>query len=138
MDDAVLIQSKPSVEVAVDAEKIGEMFETGDRDVSPMTKATKYEGEDQMLFDELEKGQVFGFIPHIFRDQNVLSPFTIKTNEKTRLLVIEKEGVDKFCSEFLRQEFMDKYNFLKQLKYFGDTRLSFHRILPIVSQAKLL
>ena len=56
VDDGLVLHSKPSVEVAVDADKIGEMFETGDRDVSPMTKATKYEGEDQMLFSELTKG----------------------------------------------------------------------------------
>ena len=47
-----------------------------------------------MLFSVFQRGEVFGYEPHIFPGQRVVSPFTIKTNEKTRLLVIEKGAVD--------------------------------------------
>ena len=54
-----------------------------------MVKETKYEGEDQLLFNELKPGMVFGHISHIFRDSKVMSPYTIKTNEKTKYIMIE-------------------------------------------------
>ena len=54
--------------------------------MTPMIKETKYEGEDQILFGELAPGMIFGHISHIFKDFRVMSPYTIKTNEKTKYI----------------------------------------------------
>lgn len=96
----------------------------------------EFEGQDQMLFSVFKRGEVFGYEPHIFPGQRVLSPFTIKTNEKTRLLVIAKEAVDKYCAPILKEQFEIKYDFLQQLRQLGDIRESFDRLLPLVSIAK--
>ena len=111
------------------------MFDAG-ADMSPALRETEFEGQDQMLFSVFKRGEVFGHEPHIFPGRRVLAPFTIKTNEKTRLLVIEKEAVDKYCAKILRGQFDVKYDFLQQLRQLGKTRDSFDRMLPLVSIAK--
>ena len=74
----------------------------------------------------------------MLKKEGVLAPYTIKTNEKTRLLVIEKEGIDKYVGDFLRAEFELKYTYLKQLLYFGDTRLNLIRMMPFVARTKIM
>ena len=90
-----------------------------------------------MSFPACLKGEVFGHLTHIFKHEGLLAPYTIKTNEKTRLLVIEKEGVDKYVGPFLKQDFEMKYNFLRALDYFGDTRLNLVRMLPFIARSKM-
>ena len=63
---------------------------------TPLIKKTKYDGEDQMGFGELRSGEIFNDLPYVYppgQKDLVTCPFTIKTNEKTKLLIIEKEGI---------------------------------------------
>ena len=46
-----------------------------------------------MLFSVLKEGEVFGHFSHIFSAFNISSPFTVKTNEKTRYIQISAEAV---------------------------------------------
>lgn len=64
----------------------------------PVIKKTKYEGEDQILFGELKSGDIFNHLPYVYPGElkdYVTCPYTIKTDEKTRLMIINKEGVSK-------------------------------------------
>ena len=87
-------------------------------------KKTKFDGEDQLLLGSHKSGEVFGHLDYIF-DGKISSPFTIKTNEKTRLILIQKEAINLFCKEYLLEEFNVKYRFMKELNCLGDTRHSF-------------
>jgi len=91
-----------------------------------------------MLFSVLEEGEVFGHFSHIFAAFNVSSPFTVKTNEKTRYIQISAEAVQRYCKDYLIEQFTFKYDFMKNLKCLGDTKNSFSRMLPIVAVAKFL
>jgi len=70
-----------------------------------------------MLFAEMKQGEIFGHPTHIF--PQVMSPFTIKTNEKTRLRIIENPAVylpskdNVTCKDYLLEEFNSKYRFMK-------------------------
>ena len=89
-----------------------------------------------MLVGTFKRGESFGYVSYIF-DENIRAPFTIKTNEKTRLILIDKKAIELFCKDHLREEFNSKYRFLKELKCLGDTRHSFIRMLPIIMRSKL-
>ena len=104
--------------------------------LSSTARQTKYEGEDLMLVGTFKRGEQFGFLSYIF-DENIRAPFTIKTNEKTRLILIEKKAIQLYCKDHLKEEFNSKYRFMKELKCLGDTRHSFLRMLPIIMRAKL-
>jgi hypothetical protein len=101
-----------------------------------MTKKTRYEGQDQLLIGALKSGEVFGYLSYIF-DNSVKSPFTIKTNEKTRLILVEKKAIELYCKDYLLEEFYSKYRFMKELKCLGETRHSFFKMLPIITISKL-
>lgn len=60
--------------------------------LSSTARQTKYEGEDLMLVGTYKRGETFGYLSYIF-DENIRAPFTIKTNEKTRLILIEKKAI---------------------------------------------
>ena len=66
----------------------------------------------------------------------VKKPFTVKTNEKTRLIKVKKEAVCEITKQFLREEFISKLRYLKEMKCLGQTRFSFSRILPILLRSK--
>jgi len=83
---------------------------------TPMVKKTKYEGEDQMNFGELRTGEIFNHLPYVYPQEvkdHITCPFTIKTNEKTKLLIIEKDGISKNVRDYLIEEFQSKYRFMK-------------------------
>lgn len=104
--------------------------------MSSLRKKTKYAGEDQLLFCSVGSGEIFGHLQYIFND-NVKQPFTIKTNEKTRLIVFDKKAIELYCKDFLLEEFNSKYRFLKELKCLGETRLSFTKMVPLIARSKL-
>lgn len=68
---------------------------------------------------------------------NIKSPFTIKTNEKTKLIIIDKSALDFHIREYLHEEFYSKYRFMRELKCLGKSRHSFTNMLPIVARSKL-
>ena len=111
-------------------------------DCTPMVRETKYEGQDQILFAELKAGEVFGHISHIFKNFRVMSPYTIKTNEKTKYIIIEKAALEitsregMSISSFLLDDFNLKYRYMRDLKCLGDMRHSFNRMLPLVSKCQ--
>jgi CRP-like cAMP-binding protein len=104
--------------------------------MSSTAKQTKYEGEDQLLLGTFKRGETFGYLGYIF-DEKIPPPFTIKTNEKTRLILIESKAVELYCKDHILEEFNSKYRFMKELKCLGDTRHSFIRMLPIIMRSKL-
>ena len=79
---------------------------------TPVTKKTKYDGEDQMQFGVLKPGEVFGHLPYVYPAEykdTAACPFTIKTNEKTRLLIIQKAGISLLFKEYLMHQFKSKF-----------------------------
>ena len=104
--------------------------------ISSVAKQTKYDGEDQMQVGTFKRGETFGYLSYVF-DENIGAPFTVKTNEKTRLILIEKKAIELYCREYLLEEFNSKYRFMKELKCLGDTRHSFINMLPIIMRSKL-
>lgn len=89
-----------------------------------------------MLVGTFKRGESFGYLSYIFGEK-IRAPFTIKTNEKTRLILIEKKAIQLYCKEYLQEEFNSKYRFMKELKCLGDTRHAFLRMLPIIMRSKL-
>lgn len=59
-------------------------------------RQTKYDGEDQLLFASARSGEIFGQLQYIFPKSRgeIRQPFTIKTNEKTRLIMIDSKAID--------------------------------------------
>jgi predicted nucleic acid-binding protein len=66
-----------------------------------------------------------------------MSATTIKTNEKTRLIIIDKEGIELYCKEYLLAEFNQKWRHFNSLKCLGELRHDFQKLLPILNRAKL-
>ena len=78
-----------------------------------------------MNFGELRTGEIFGHLPYVYPQEvrdSVTCPFTIKTNEKTKLLILEKSGISKNVREYMIEEFQSKYRFMKQLQCLGSIR----------------
>ena len=96
-----------------------------------------------MHFAELKSGEIFGHLTHIFQDAGILSPFTIKTNEKTKYIEINKAAFDIASNDgvtikdYLVSIFNSKFNFFKKLKVLGDLRHSFARMLPFTARATI-
>jgi len=68
------------------------VFSSAKSPKSPKIKETKYEGEDQLLFGLISAGEILSHWSYA-RPENsddLYYPFTIKTNEKTKLLIISK------------------------------------------------
>ena len=60
-----------------------------------MIKETKYEGEDQLIFAHIKTGHLFNHWVYIYPEalkDEITCPFTIKTNEKTRILIIDSSN----------------------------------------------
>jgi hypothetical protein len=69
-----------------------------------------------MNFGELRSGEIFNHLPYVQpagQKDLVSCPFTIKTNEKTKLLILEKEGITQTVRDHIIDEFESKYRFLK-------------------------
>ena len=56
-------------------------------------------GHDQVLLQDAKVGTLIGAESHMYEDCPAL--FTTKTNEKTKLLWIDKEGFDLYIRDYL-------------------------------------
>ena len=95
------------------------------------------------MFAELKPGEVFGHISHIFKNFRVMSPYTIKTNEKTKYIMIESpalsiQGAENMTIDsYLLDDFNLKYRFMKELKCLSGMKHSFNKMLPLVAISKI-
>lgn len=91
-----------------------------------------------MLIRNLREGEMFGHLNFMFPPELIIgSPFTIKSKEKAKILLINKEAFKKYCLDFIMYYFSIKYRFFKDLKVLGDVRHNFMRLIPILLCSKL-
>jgi len=99
---------------------------TGCSPKSPMIRETKYEGEDQLLFGRFLAGSLLSHWPYgrPEKSDDLHYPFTIKTNEKTKLLLISKSIAEEIRETI--SDITDRYlKFLCRLECIGNIRFSF-------------
>ena len=90
-----------------------------------------------MLIRNLREGEMFGYLNFMFPPELIIgTPFTIKSKEKAKILLIDKETFKKYILDFIMYNFSIKYKFFRDLKVLGDVRHNFMRLMPILLCSK--
>ena len=82
-----------------------------------------------MLLD-VKVGTLIGVESHMYEDCPAL--FTAKSNEKTKLLFIDKEGFDIYIKDYLMEKHRKILNFYQSLIFLKKTKETFRGILKLV------
>ena len=91
-----------------------------------------------MLIRNLQEGEMFGYFHFMFPPELIIgNPFTVKSKEKAKILLINKNSFQKYILDFMMYNFSIKYRFFKDLKVLGDVRNNFMRLMPILLCSKL-
>jgi hypothetical protein len=86
------------------------------------------------MLREAPVGTLFGVESHIYPD--CMSCVTAMTDEKTKLLFIDKEGVDKYLKEDFLAQYETIFNFYNEQMFLKATNPSFTELLPLVMMTK--
>jgi len=91
-----------------------------------------------MLVRNYREGEMFGYLNFMFPPELIIgNPLTIKSKEKAKILLIDKETFKKYILDFMMYNFSIKFRFFKDLKVLGDVRHNFMRLMPILLCSKL-
>jgi len=73
----------------------------------------------------------------MYTDEECMSPFTAMTNEKTKLLRIDKKGFELYMKSFLLANQEKLFTFYYNQMFLGETKSSFKRLLPLVAMTQI-
>ena len=82
------------------------------------------------MLQDAKVGTLIGIESHMYKDCPAL--FTAKSNEKTKLLFIDKEGFDLYLKDFLMGRHRKIMNFYQSVIFLRNTQQSFHSLLRLV------
>lgn len=101
-----------------------------DDGASQFTSGSKKKSHmDQVLLKDAKVGSLIGIESHLYDDCPAV--FTAKTNEKTKLLFIDKEGFDLYLKDYLLEKHRKIMNYYQRLNFIKQTKETFRGLLRL-------
>ena len=85
---------------------------------------------NQVMLQDAKIGTLIGIESHMYEDCPGL--FTAKTNEKTKLLFIDKAGFDLYLKEYLLGRHRKILDFYQNVVFLKNTKTTFRNLLRLV------
>jgi hypothetical protein len=82
------------------------------------------------MLQDAKVGTLIGIESHLYEDCPAL--FTAKSNEKTKLIFIDKAGFDLYFKDFLLKKQLKIMNFFQQVVFLQKTKVNFRALLKLV------
>ena len=98
-------------------------------------KVETEKGREMIMLQDAKVGSLVGVESHMY--DGCLALFTCKTNEKTKLLFIDKKGFDLYIKDFLLTKHQKVHQFYQNLTFLKETRQTFRGLLRLVLMTEM-
>ena len=92
-------------------------------------------GHDQVMLQDAKVGTLIGVESHMYEDCPAL--FTTKSNEKTKLLWIDKDGFEMYIKDYLLAKHQKVQQFYQSTLFLRETKQTFRGLLRLVLMTEM-